>query len=265
MRNIAISIIASVAFFTACAYCGEPAPLTMPETVGSAFLAVDAETREQADQFAAVFRRANPEAKPLLYRMFTQSPTPERHHTIIAILGYIGDGEDAVKLEQHLLHGFSGELRLAETMAVRGVFDSLSRMSRRGVKEASDTLGKMCDVAYWQQIRFKWPGEGRTLGHSTSDELMAWSVAAYAKSNQPDWRARADAYARTLQDPSHRDMAWRVSAEVLQRAAQAAQEEDQRPTVAIKPDLKALLPKLFDGDLENPRPAKAATRVKRQL
>lgn len=235
--------------------------LTIEETVGSAFLAVDIETREQADQFTAIFRRANPAAKPVLYKMLTQSPTAERDHTIVTILGYIGDGQDAVRLEQHVLHDFSGELKDRKTMPVRGVFNSLARMSRRGVKEAADILGRMCDLGYWQQINFTWPGEGRTFKHSTAHELTAWAVVAYAKSNQPDWKARVDAYARTLQDPDlQREMVWAVHVEGMQRGAKEEQEADQRPTVAIKPELRALLPKLFNGDLENPAPARPDSR-----
>ena len=241
--------------------------LSVAETVGSAFITVDFETREARDQYAAIFSKANPEAKPILYKILAQTPPPRPHETqdtVIMILGYIGDGKDAAKLEQYLLHDVTGELTPQQTGPVTTILDSLARMSRRGVQEASEILGRMCDVSYWQQVRFRWPGEGRTRTHSTAQELTTRSLETYAQSNlsnRADRRARAEAFANTLQDATiKRALGGRVTAKRLDEVAQAAQEEDRRPIVAIKPEMKALLLKRFNGDLENPAPAKEETR-----
>jgi len=100
--------------------------------------------------------RANPEAKPILYRILANERAAFYHRNVWSMLGYIGDGADVRNLERSLLTDFSGVLTDGEGRVLRAKFDCLGLMCRRGIPEAEVAVDRMLLAEYWREILFKW-------------------------------------------------------------------------------------------------------------
>lgn len=215
--------------------------------------------------------RANPDAKNELYRMLDEYVEDMDHHSgIIAILSYIGDGEDAVRLKERLM-GYKGildrSIRCHAGVAV-AILDALGVMSRRGIPEAGDFLNEMLEPEFWQNS-FLWDEEAARRRSSIPNALesVVRVFAACAIAGRDDLPEIREAILRRVQNESdeiRQRVEWRVdlasarsyAAEVMQGEATVPTSKDYetlRYIYSLKESFMAGKKNLSESELRNRR------------
>jgi hypothetical protein len=231
--------------FVSLASCSQPAQygmLTVEETLGAVFIG-------GADGVAAA-KAANPAAKPTLYQILDKPQMKEHQKRIYLIIGNIGDKNDAATLEKHLNNNFGGVLSTPEVAAIDGILSALSTMASRGVVEASAILKRMAAPEYWQMTKIQ-----LALQHplGVTNELAIWSFRAYARTGSPDWEVELQSLNSKLGALKHLPEAKsRLDSAGVSKEIEYLRKVKTKP---ISPQMRNLLPKLFNGDMENPGPA----------
>jgi hypothetical protein len=147
--------------------------LSVPESVGAVL------TTGGGYQWH-LYKRTNPDAKPCLYRVLETEELWGSHHLAFLVLGYIGEGRDAQRMEAILL-GWSGVLTRRQSDSVQGMIRGLGVMSRRRVEEATAILDRMSTVKYWREADIQiYPAHA--IGPSLAPELQGIVLAAIGQS-----------------------------------------------------------------------------------
>lgn len=137
-----------------------------------------------------LLHRANAEAKPELYRMLEQYRDAEYGRfkvLIFRLLGYIGNSDDAVKLQESLAN-YSGSLTAhrvrGDLGAVRETILAIGMLARRGVPEANAILNEMLSPKYWEQFEWQWSKSKNAL--PTQLESLCWVIHACVIARRED-------------------------------------------------------------------------------
>lgn len=219
-------------------YAAEPS-LSVDETLGAVFLPV-----------SGAAAHANPDAKPLLYRLLDNNQIEQQHSRIHSMLGYIGNGTDATNLEVRLKERYVGTLNAGQWGGVQATLWGLSTMASRGIGEASEILEQMTKRTYWEDIKLH-SVEGVNYPHGIVNELTMQSLVAYARSGREGLEQKILAFKEELRaEPIALETAeWRLDSVRLTEHAKAVREAEVPP---ISPENRKLLGRAFNGDFNNP-------------
>ena len=115
--------------------------LSVEQTIGLAFLRLN---NGGGDYLDDLFRYANPEANPILRKIFADQKHSRTHENIARMLGCIGDENDLKLLEKLNLERNSLESLYA-----------IGQMARRKIPGADDLLDRMISQGYWDDVEYE--------------------------------------------------------------------------------------------------------------
>ena len=226
-----------------CAQSAQEQIFTVDETMGSIFL-----------HGARYTSLATTNAKPILYRVLDQTESPR--HTRVAVviaLGYTGSGIDAANLEKRLRENYVGTLPPDQSGVVESIPWAFAKMASRGVSEAMEVLAKMTSPSYWGQFKFD-AFEGVYFQHGLTNEMAMRALVAYAQCGAMDWKERVQAFKDGLSETSAKNVAeWRLDTNRIERAVN---EFQVAKAMTVDPKTREMFRKSFNGNLENPGPAR---------
>lgn len=225
--------------------------LTIEETLGAVFMQ---EVGPRGSVGWAILASANPNAKPQLYQLLHNKDIAEYHANILLMIGYIGDENDVLLLEEWHSQSFEGELSFDEFQAIRTVFSSLSTMSRRGIQPAQTLLGQMSTPDYWEQRRdnFTLPPEAAPgpLAGQPVDVFVFPALGAYAASGADDWKKKIQMYLDQIDDADVKAfMSSQLEEGRMEKYRKSVVEASYPP---IPEETRRALGQMFNGDMENP-------------
>jgi len=226
-------------------FCSAAAPdvLTIEETLGGIFIG--------GSEGVSVAKAANPAAKPLLLKLLDKHQLREHHYRIYFMLGYIAESDDAKTLEQHVQRRFVGIMEVTQWRTIDNILRAFSIMGLRGVPEANTILARMTDPGYWQNTEMELAA-GYPL--AITNELAVRALLAYARAGNPDWEFRLQELKKKLPESKPPlGMEGRLDVARISEDAKEFREDKAKP---ISPTIRELLPKLFNGDMDNPGPAR---------
>ena len=205
--------------------------LSVEETIGLMFHGGD-----RPNGLWHLYSRANPAAKPELYRILCdRSPgLTTFYENATHILAYIGDDED-VKRMVCVMDILEGVLNGGEQDKIVATVTSLGIMARNGNANAASILNEMNSTEYWLKKGVKWrPEELVTSGHLTAElEGIAIVIEALtiAQADGVD-ELRRDVV-NSIKDPQRRTlMSYRVDpSEMLGRANRIREAEKELPSI----------------------------------
>ncbi len=145
--------------------------LDLTESIGAAFF-------EDGEHWS-VYRRADPASKRILWRILEDDALIAYHPHAVHILGYVGDGTDALRLWNVLSDGrfaAADGKRMGRAIAC---FFALGIQCRRGIPEARDIVRRMMDAEVWRQSKLRWhlPVVPELL--LPHEEALRWAYPAY--------------------------------------------------------------------------------------
>ena len=186
--------------------CGEgqvQGRLSVEETIGAAFSA-----RVESGFPRHMFAHANPEAKPLLYKIIESRPFGVGHSGAILILGYIGVDEDAKLLLKIAESRFEGILTPEERDALDSLFWALGIMAWRGIDSAREALNKFADPRKWMDVGFR---KGGRNAEENAFEIALTALNGFALFADPDKiRARRAHFRQVASAALTEKMGWRL-------------------------------------------------------
>jgi hypothetical protein len=211
--------------------------LSVQETLGGIFIG--------GPHATAVAKAANPAAKPILYQLLDKPQMKDHRGRIYLLFRYIGDKEDAAIMEKRLKAGH------VDWGEIDKVLSTLATMASMGVYEAGAILERMTKPEYWRNTKFA-AMTNSPIG--MTNELAIWGIFAYARSGKGDWQMKVKSFKDGLsRDTKVRgELEWRLHPTNI---TQHIQETRAFKVPPISPELRELLPQLFNGDMENPGPA----------
>lgn len=232
--------------------------LTVEETIGLVF---------NGEGYMVL--RANPAAKSELYLMLDEYVEDMGHHcVIIGIIGYIGNGQDAVILKERLMNyrGILNQSLRCHAGAAVAILDALGVMARRGIPEASAFLNEMLEPGYWQNT-FQWDLEELRIKNSIPNALesVVRTVWACAVAGREDLSEIRETVLGQITDPTMRQ---RVedrlnirfmklyAEEVFRREATVPTKEEYKKLqygYSLKESIMAGIRRLSESELKNRR------------
>jgi len=223
--------------------------LTIDETLGSVFL------RPIEGGIRHLFKNSNPLAKGQLYEILSEPEHSEYHASLVCILGYIGDGDDAKRLEGIVRSRYSGVLSKPEKNTICVLFVSLGVMARRDVAEAKQVLDRMMTLSYWADVKFRYYPPKHTARPPFEYESVARVTRGFAIAETGELRARIEKILDSIADPERKKyMEYRLD---LTSLADYVREFKADEAVRITPELRAICRKLGQKYLgKAPPPAK---------
>jgi len=238
------------------------AVLSVNETLGAVYLRPGT---EEGPKYA-LYRRANPKARPTLYKIIegTKSEDKQKRRSssdyrsaAFRVLGYIGTKKDAKKLETILNKEYEGVLTEADSEEVRSIFEALGIMYGRDIQKAGDILEKMLSPKYWDAADFRWRSEEIDASPPFAYESIAWAMRGYSLSGKNDLKAKVRSILNGIpNDELRKYMEWRINADRLEENASTVHSSAQKQ---VSQQEKEEAASQFNGDLKNPGPAKPKT------
>lgn len=126
-----------------------PSMLSIEQTLGAIFITPDRTP-------FALFARANPEAKPGVYRVLGRPEDNLYHENCVYLLGFMGDKSDLPRLEAYAAAAAKREvLDKHACFAVKAIPAAIAALARRDVEGASNLLERMTTRSYWDAYKFK--------------------------------------------------------------------------------------------------------------
>lgn len=168
----------------------------------------------------AVFRAANPKARPALHSILNEESQTVFHSNCIWMLGFIGDEKDLSLLEAYLKQASRRSLDKDGSNAVLTVPNAIALMARRGVKGSEDKLEQMLDRSYWEKMSFESFSKLPANVPSASWQLTSYSLYATTYVGAEYAQASYDKCISFESDPKVREFhAKRFPKEVLKDVA----------------------------------------------
>jgi len=163
----------------------------------------------------ALARRANPAARPVLYRILAD-PEQRRHWpAIVAFFGWLGQAEDVPKLVR-FVESRKGSFAAFEGTAVIEVGRTLSVMTARGVPSAKNAVEKMIRPDYWRDLGFDAPAARGKGGLSMANTLAVRYLFGYAYSLDPTFEKKARKLLHGIEDPAQNELMGRQIERAIQ-------------------------------------------------
>ncbi len=141
------------------------------------------------DEDIAKSKRANPSARPFLYKILMDTTQKKFWPQVLGAFAYLGQDDDAVKLENFLKQR-RGILYGDEYRATMMVFEVLGSMCARGSTTAKALQQKMFSAEYWNNSQFsRYPNETPA---EFRDNMILRAIRGYAYSGDPGFEAIVD-------------------------------------------------------------------------
>ncbi len=224
--------------------------LTIAQTIGTVYV-------ESIDtSLFNLYRHANPKSKKYLYRILADKNQIQYHHSVWRILGYIGDGAD-VKLLEKTVNTYSGLLDDNEQDNLIAMFDCLGLMCARDIKEASTLVDKMQNIKYWKNAGFKLSSNPTLRSHEFEYDMIFLLMAGYSLSGSSDLSERSQQIVKGIQNPDEKSGMQGATNPALLLSHGANTRKTENDPISTMERIEVA--KLFNGDLQNPRPAKLIT------
>ena len=177
------------------------AGLTADETLAIALrlrLPVDDETARQ--QFWARAEQGNPDVKPQLYAYLEDAAKERRWSMILALLGRMGDDQDAERLAL-LARSGQGKLDASAYSKKLNILGAIVAIAQRRQGKAQDVMRDMLHPAYWANVQYEVPGQVLPIHR----QMAADALLQYLR-NTHDAELRERAAKRLLDDfPDDKD------------------------------------------------------------
>lgn len=182
--------------------------LSVEETVGAAFVPP---STEGGGYLWNLYARASPHAKEPLYQILNDSSQVEYHPAVLHMLGFIGDSEDAKRLEELLTTRYAGVLDGNERSTAIAVLDSLGLMYGQNVEKAGEILNRMLNPGYWRKVNFRWRSGDIDAPPGFVYESLAHVLTGYALSQREDLNEKTANVLAHIDDAEiKRYMQWRI-------------------------------------------------------
>ena len=221
---------------------GDRVELDIPETLGSVYR-MPVEDQKRCLKFWA---RANPEAKPYLYKILEDASQTAYHRNVWLILGYIGDDNDVRLLERNIVLDIRTKFPdLDEDVCI--LFEALGLFCSRGSRPALALADRMQQFSYWRDEVFQWSDTELRRVDSRRFLPLSYFTIGYIFSLNEDIEERVSIVAAERgRDPAkYLDDNLKT---MLRNARRLRGYETERITAGERRHLASL----FNGDLENP-------------
>jgi hypothetical protein len=159
-------------------------------------------------------RRANPSARPALYRILEDPSQHDKWARVVGSFTYLGQSADVAKLEAFVLSR-QGVLSDSEFVAVRMLPDAYGGMGARGVSAAAAKLKEMMGPAYWERARFQLRPEQPPGYPSFVNDMRIAALRGYSFVLANDFDTVAQALTDSVNDPREREIVKREVEEVV--------------------------------------------------
>lgn len=222
--------------------------LTIPESLGCVFLNPGG---DEGGDYPALFRAVDPAIKKQLYMLLDDPGTRHYHPNILSILGYIGDADDATKIEKYIGQ-LSGNLPQNRSLpTISAALFALANLSKSGVKPATTILESMTSPSYWANAAFTLSWDPAAPAEEELDAKINWVLLAYSRSSATatDIETRCNNYLQTIPDSPRRSTMLRL----IDPTSLSRKPTDPAPK-PIPTELRARLPNLFNGNVVAPAP-----------
>ncbi len=183
-----------------------------------------------------LFRNASHDAKPALYAILANKEVGRYHPNVWRILGYIGNGADAERMERTILHDFTGQVAGMEAKAFHAVCDALGLMCRRDIGEATAIIDGMCDPGYWKQVKFRFAWSKVKSVPPFEYECVSDVLYGYRLSGKADLNTKVESVLGSIDDPQVlKYMKYRIDPTRLAASAKHIRAAETRP---VSPTLR---------------------------
>jgi hypothetical protein len=206
-------VVRSLALLLACAAPPLAArQMSIPETVEFVQRAYCGLT--DMDPVVNESRRANPAARPQLYRMLQDPAHKDVWPQIVGSFAYLGRKEDIAKLEAFMFTR-SGVLEGFDYNAVMMVFAAYGGMAERGTAEAGAKLKEMMNAEYWHKAQFRTHHEIPPGYPSFVNGMRLRAFRGYAYARADDFGALAQTLIDSESDARERAIVEREVGEIV--------------------------------------------------